>query len=62
MAIADVFDALYADRVYRRGIRPIETVLSIIEEASGTQFDPEITKVFLGMKDELKTYVEKEEA
>ena len=62
MAIADVFDALYADRVYRRGIRPIETVLSIIEEASGTQFDPEITKVFLGMKDELKAYVEKEEA
>ena len=62
MSIADVFDALYADRVYRRGIRPIEAVLSILEESAGTQFDPTLIKVFLDIKDKLLAYVEKEES
>lgn len=60
MAIADVFDALYADRVYRKGIRPVEAVLAIIEESSGTQFDPTLTDVFLSLKTKLKTYVGEE--
>ena len=61
MAIADVFDALCADRVYRRGI-PMEEVLNILEESSGTQFDPMIMDVFLDLKDQLKEYIEKEDA
>ena len=61
MALADVFDALYADRVYRAGIRPLERVLTIIEESSGTQFDPVLTDVFLSLKEELREYVENEE-
>ena len=62
MAVADVFDALYADRVYRKGIRPIEAVLAILEESRGTQFDPTLIDVFLSLKDQLKEYVEKEDA
>lgn len=58
MALADVFDALSADRVYHRGLDSIDEVLSIIEESSGTQFDPTIAKVFLSMRDELKAHVE----
>ena len=58
MAIADVFDALSEDRVYHRGIRSVDTVLSIIEESGGTQFDPTLTEVFLSLRDKLKEYVE----
>ncbi len=61
MAIADVFDALCEDRVYHRGIRSIDTVLTIIEESGGTQFDPTLTEVFLSLKDRLKAYVDNEE-
>lgn len=61
MAIADVFDAISQDRVYHRGIRSIDTVLSIIEESSGTQFDPKITEVFLSLKDQLREHLEKED-
>ena len=60
MAIADVFDALCEDRVYHRGIRDIDTVLSIMGESSGTQFDPNIIEVFLSLRDKLKEYVENE--
>ena len=62
MAIADVFDALSADRVYHRGIRSIDSVLSIIEESGGTQFDPVITEVFLSLRDSLQAYAESEGA
>ena len=60
MAVADVFDALYEDRVYHRGIYRIDTVLSVLEESSGTQFDPTVIQVFLSLKDKLEAYVKNE--
>ena len=45
-AVADTFDAMTSKRSYRNAL-PIETVISEIERCSGTQFDPEIAKVFL---------------
>lgn len=54
MAFADVFDALYAERCYKKPVRPVSKVLGIIEEGRGTQFDPEITSVFLSLKEDLK--------
>lgn len=57
MSIADVFDALYEERVYKKAIRPVRVTLSIIEDGKGTQFDPEIADVFLGMIDEIRAYV-----
>ena len=47
-AIADTFDAMTSRRSYRNSL-PIETVISEIEKCSGSQFDPEITSVFLNI-------------
>jgi len=61
MAIADVFDALYEDRVYKRGIRPLSLTLQYIEDGKGNHFDPEITDVFLSLKHELCEYLGEKE-
>ena len=59
MAIADVFDALYEERCYKPAIRPIERIYEILEEGKGTQFDPVITEVFLGMDEQLRDMLAK---
>jgi putative two-component system response regulator len=45
-AVADVFDALTADRPYRAAL-PVGEVLEIMREDRGKQFDPAILDVFL---------------
>lgn len=47
-AVADAFDAMTSKRTYRDSL-PIEKVKEEIERCSGTQFDPEIEKLFLGI-------------
>lgn len=59
MAIADVFDALYEERCYKPAIRPIERIYEILEEGKGTQFDPVIMEVFLGMDEQLRDMLAK---
>ena len=49
-AVADTFDAMTSKRTYRDAL-PLETVRAEIEKCSGTQFDPEIAKVFLDILD-----------
>jgi putative two-component system response regulator len=44
-AIADVFDALTSDRVYRRSFSLVEAV-EIMKKESGTHFDPELLSAF----------------
>jgi putative two-component system response regulator len=44
-ALADVFDALTSNRVYR-GAMPIEQARQIIEQDSGTHFDPVVVEAF----------------
>ena len=51
MAIADVFDALISKRCYKEAI-PREEAYKIIEEESGTHFDPKLVEVFLRHKKE----------
>jgi response regulator RpfG family c-di-GMP phosphodiesterase len=46
VAIADVFDALTNNRVYRSAWTATEA-LKYIESSAGTQFDPALTKVFI---------------
>ena len=46
MAIADVYDALVSERVYKKPF-PKEQAIQIIKEGAGTQFDPELVAVFL---------------
>ncbi len=49
MAVADVFDALYEERVYKPPVRPLERIMQIMMEGRGTQFDPVIIDVFMEM-------------
>lgn len=53
MAIADVFDALTSKRVYKDAM-PFEKAVSIIEEESGTHFDPKCVEAFEESLDEFK--------
>ena len=51
-AIADVFDALTSDRVYRKGYSFGEAV-EMMSAERGTHFDPELLDLFLGSLDEI---------
>ena len=46
MAIADVYDALTSERCYKKAMSSEEAV-KIIEEESGTHFDPKLVEIFL---------------
>ena len=48
LAIADAFDAMTSDRPYRKGM-PLEIALTQIEKNSGTQFDPELARIFVNL-------------
>ena len=45
LAVADCFDALVSERPYRAGM-PLPTVIRMISDGAGTQFDPQIVDVF----------------
>ena len=49
-AIADVFDALTSDRVYKRAMA-LGKALDILREGRGTHFDPELLDLFLSSFD-----------
>ena len=53
MAIADVYDALIAARPYKKAFTH-EEACKIIEESSGTHFEPQLVDVFKVIKDEFK--------
>ena len=55
MAIADVFDALVSERCYKKPYPP-EEAFKIIEEESGTHFDPNLVAVFLRHKEEVLAF------
>lgn len=52
MAVADVFDALVSKRSYKEGFS-YEKAFSIIEEESGTHFDPKLVHAFFNAKDSI---------
>jgi HD-GYP domain-containing protein (c-di-GMP phosphodiesterase class II) len=58
MAVADVFDALTSPRVYKPAF-PLEKALSIINEGSGTQFDPKCVEVLMDNLPEVKVILKK---
>ncbi len=45
-AIADTFDALTSDRVYRKAM-DLDAVMRIMQQGRGTAFDPELLDVFM---------------
>lgn len=50
MAIADVYDALVSERPYKEAYSH-EKAVEIIREGRGTQFDPELTDIFVSVAD-----------
>ena len=58
MAVADVFDALASERVYKPAF-PLEKALAIIQEGAGTQFDPKCVEVFIESLPEVKAVLQK---
>ncbi len=50
-AIADVFDALGHDRVYKKAW-PMENILELFKEGRGKHFDPNLIDLFFGNLDE----------
>jgi putative two-component system response regulator len=53
MALADVYDALVSERVYKRAFSHEESS-KIIVEGSGKHFDPEVVNAFLALADEFQ--------
>ena len=51
--IADVYDALIAERSYKKAISHDEA-MRIISEGRGTQFDPDLTDLFMSLSDSIK--------
>jgi HD-GYP domain-containing protein (c-di-GMP phosphodiesterase class II) len=47
LAVADAYEAMIADRPYRRGMAP-EDARGELERCAGTQFDPTVVEAFLG--------------
>lgn len=58
MAVADVYDALISRRVYKEGI-PHEKAVQIMEESSGTHFDPDVVDAFLARQEEFKAITQR---
>jgi len=52
VAVADVFDALTTDRVYRSAM-PLGEALDIMRDAKGTHFDVEALEAFFGVIDQV---------
>jgi putative two-component system response regulator len=50
--IADVFDALTTDRVYRKAL-DVDEALDLMVEGRGTQFDPDLFDLFLDSMDDV---------
>lgn len=52
IAIADTYDAMTSSRSYRRALSHQEAI-SEINRCSGTQFDPELARLFVSISDEI---------
>lgn len=51
LAVADAYDAMRTDRVYRRALT-VEKAAEELRANSGKQFDPELVEIFLNVADE----------
>ena len=58
MAVADVFDALTSPRVYKPAFT-LEKAIEIIEQGSGSQFDPKCVEVFIESLGDIKSVLKK---
>ena len=57
MSIVDVYDALTSERPYKKALSHDEALRTIVDDR-GTQFDPDLTDLFLKLSDQIKIYSE----
>ncbi|MGB9082812.1 MAG: HD domain-containing phosphohydrolase, partial [Desulfuromonadaceae bacterium] len=55
VSIADVFDALYSDRPYRKAF-DFDQAIRIMHEISETHFDPQLMELFLPIVEEIRPH------
>lgn len=60
MAVADVFDALAFRRYYKEALS-LDATFDIIEESSGTHFDPVVTDALCNVRKEIENMFERNE-
>jgi putative two-component system response regulator len=53
MAVADVYDALISQRVYKPAL-PHDEAVAILRDGRGSHFDPDILDAFLALQDEFR--------
>jgi putative two-component system response regulator len=53
MAVADVYDALISQRIYKEAM-PHEQAVAILREGRGTHFDPDVVDAFLEIAEEFR--------
>lgn len=58
LAIADVYDALTSERVYRAGL-PHDQAVAIIFQGRASQFDPDMVDAFIEIQDEFHAIAER---
>lgn len=58
LALADVYDALISDRVYKAGI-PHDKAVGIIFQGRGSHFDPDMVDAFMEMQDEFQAIAQR---
>ena len=58
LAVADAFDAVTSDRLYRKA-RPVSRALEILQECSGSQFDPEVATAMAAWVQQVATELDK---
>lgn len=61
VAIADVFDALVHERVYKQGIA-VERAIVIMQKSRGLHFDPDLFDVFIGLQERFQEIAEEQSA
>jgi len=60
IALADTYDAMTSDRAYRKALSHEEAIAEV-ERCSGTQFDPNLAKIFIEIQEEIKHLKENSE-
>lgn len=58
MAVADVYDALISERIYKKAFSH-EKAKSIILEGRGSHFDPQVVDAFIVLEDEFVAIADK---
>ena len=58
MAVADVYDALISQRVYKP-ILPHDRAVQIVFQGRGSHFDPDMVDAFIGIQDEFNAIAQR---